>query len=354
MAWVWRCGGLILSCGVVLAQQPPPLPPDMATAVDAVRQARGVPGISVAVAIDGRLAYAEGRGVIDLENEVPATWRSVYRLASVSKVVTTVAIMQLVEQGKLDLDKPVGDYLEDWPEKRWPVTARRLLSHLAGVRHYKPGEGESTRHYTTQRAGLVRFAADPLMHEPGTKYLYSSYGFNLAAALVEVGAGQSFADYVAHAIARPAGAVSLQDDNVRRIIAHRAQGYIRRGATLENSVLMDGSYKLGGGGLCSNAPDLARFGMALLSGKLISAESLATMTTGQVTTAGKPTNYGLGISVGGDSENPQYWHGGAQSRVSSVMLLHPKSSLVVVVLCNLERVRPLSLARQLAELAENS
>ena len=139
MAWGWRCGGLILSCGVVLAQQPPPLPPDMATAVDAVRQARGVPGISVAVAIDGRLAYAEGRGVIDLENEVPATWRSVYRLASVSKVVTTVAIMQLVEQGKLDLDKPVGDYLEDWPEKRWPVTARRLLSHLAGVRHYKPG-----------------------------------------------------------------------------------------------------------------------------------------------------------------------------------------------------------------------
>ncbi|MEC7584096.1 MAG: serine hydrolase domain-containing protein [Planctomycetota bacterium] len=343
---------MFFACCTAVAQEPAPLPAEMAAAVEAAQESRGIPGISVAVALDGRLAYAEARGFIDLENKVPATWQSVYRLASISKVVTAVAVLQLVEQGKLDLDTPVGAYLDEWPEKRWPVTARQLLCHQAGVRHYKPGEGESTRHSRTQRAGLVRFRADPLLHEPGSKYLYSSFGFNLAAALVEVGSGQSFADYVAVAIAKPAGAETLQDDNVRRLIPHRAQGYIRRDGVLENSELMDGSYKLGGGGLCSNAVDLARFGIALLDGRLLSKKSLSAMTVGQVTTQGDSTNYGLGILVGGDSQKPQWWHGGAQSRVSSVMLLEPESSLVVVVLCNLERVRPLFLARQLAELAK--
>ena len=346
-------GAVFLACCAAVAQQPAPLPPKMAAVVDAAQESRGIPGISVAVALGGRLAYAEARGFIDLENKVPASLQSVYRLASISKVVTAVAVLQLVEQGKLDLDRPVGEYLDEWPEKRWPVTTRQLLGHQGGVRHYRRGEGESTRHYRSQRAGLVRFARDPLLHEPGTKYHYSSFGFNLAAAVVEAVTGEKFADYLEEAISRPSGAESLQDDNVRRLIPHRAQGYIRRGSVLENSVLMDSSYKLGGGGLCSNAVDLAHFGVALLDGRLLTEESLSKMMTAQLTSSGGTTNYGLGIRVGGENETLRIWHGGAQSRVSSVLLLEPKSALVVVVLCNLERVRPLFLARQLADLVED-
>jgi len=344
-------------CGVLLplaasAQLPAPLPAEMAAVAEKFRDEHSVPGLSVAIAVGGVVTFAQGMGHADLENDVPATAASVYRLASISKPVTAVAVLQLVEQGKLALDAEVRSYLSEWPQKRWPVTARQLLGHLGGVRHYKRREGESTVAYASQRAGLERFAADPLLHEPGTKYRYSTFGYNLAAALVEAGSGRSFADYVATAIASPAGAVTLQDDSVRRLIRHRAQGYVRRAGRLENSELMDSSYKLGGGGLCCNAPDLARFGAALLDGKLISAASLRTMTTRQLTTAGEPTTYGLGWSVGGDPQRQEFWHGGAQARVSTAMLLRPRPRLVVVVMCNLEGLRPLRLARGLADLVE--
>jgi CubicO group peptidase (beta-lactamase class C family) len=256
--------------------------------------------------------------------------------------------MQLVEQGRLDLDADVHTIVARWPEKRWPVTTRQLLGHVGGVRHYRRGETESTRRFATQLAGLERFADDPLLHEPGTRYQYSTYGYNLVAAVVEQLADQPFAQVVAERIAAPCGAPTLQDDDVRRIIKGRAAGYVRRDGELSNSELMDPSYKLGGGGLCSSAPDLVRFAQHLMAGKLVSKETLETMWTAQRTKDGGVTTYGLGFGVGERNGERVISHGGAQARVSTMLLMLPQHRIAVAVLCNLEGMRLGGPAREVA------
>lgn len=329
--------------------QEPRWAPAAVAAIEAAMRDLQIPGLSCTIGVDGTLSFQRGFGFADVENEVSATAATVYRLGSISKPITAVLAMQLVEQRRLDLDRDVHTIVAEWPEKAWPVTTRQLLAHMGGVRHYR-GEPESTVHYATQVEGLVRFANDPLLHEPGTKYLYSTYGYNLVAAVVEKTEKQSFGDLVRERIAGPCEAPTLQDDDVRRIVRHRAQGYVREGGVLRNSELMDGSYKLGGGGLCSSADDLVRFAAALLQGKLVAPETLAAMWTPQKTSAGATIDYALGFRVAERRGNREVYHGGAQSRVSTFLLLLPERRVAVAVLCNLEGVKLQALARQLVDL----
>jgi len=347
-----RIAAALLLVVPVIAQdraEPERADPGINELLSAYREGHDIPGISCAVVHAGRELFAGGVGVSDVENDVPATAATVYRLASISKPIAAVLAMQLVERGELDLDAAVHTLVPQWPQKRWPVTTRQLLGHLGGVRHYKRGEGECTTHYDSQLEGLERFAADPLLHEPGTKFRYSTFGFNLVAAVVEARAERTFADVLRERISEPCGAVTLQDDDVRRIIRHRAQGYVRVGGELRNSRLMDASYKLGGGGLCASAPDLARFARALMAGELVSQQTLATMWTAQRTKAGEATGYGLGFSVAERDGRRVVAHSGAQSRVSTMLLLLPDERLGVVLLCNLEGVKLRGLAERIAD-----
>ena len=207
--------------------------------------------------------------------------------------------MQLAEQGKLDLDAPVQKYVPSFPVKPWPVTTRALLGHLAGIRHYAEGEFESTRHYATMAEALQIFQNDPLVQEPGTKYLYSTYGYTLVGAVIEAAVGTTFADYLARSVFEPAGMAGARVDDVFEIIPRRARGYQKGpGGVLQNSGLTDTSYKVPGGGLCATAPDLARFAIALSKGTLVRPETRRQMFTTQRTRDGKPTGYGLGWAVG--------------------------------------------------------
>lgn len=354
-----RCAGRFVRCGssllfvaavtaaVLCAQDAPPWSASAVTAVEtAVREAQ-IPGLSCTIGVGGELVFQRGFGFADLENEVPATAATVYRLGSISKPVTAVLAMGLAAEGRLDLDADVHGLVPEWPQKRWPVTTRQLLAHLGGVRHYR-GEAESTVHYATQVAGLERFAADELLHEPGTKYLYSTYGYNLIAAVVEKVAQKPFAVVVRERIAERAGAPTLQDDDLHRIIRGRAQGYVREGGVLQNSELMDGSYKLGGGGLCSSSDDLVRFAQALMDGRLVGEETLRLLWTPQSTKDGTRIDYALGFRVGEHRVHRTVFHGGAQARVSTFLLLLPDAHVAIALLCNLERVRLQPVALQLA------
>lgn len=363
--WLGSALAVLVAAGRVAAQQaaagaPRTATPSLAMAIgerlQRFRSERDLPGLSCAVAVGDRIVYAGGHGLSDVENEVPATERTVYRLASISKPITAVLAMQLAEAGQLDLDAPVHTLLDEWPSKRWPVTTRQLLGHLGGVRHYTAadGPGERTRRFRDQTSALSVFAGDALLHEPGTRFRYSTFGFNLAAAVVERCRRQSFGDVVRERIAVPCDAPTLQDDDQRRIIPHRAQGYVRRGGVLQNSQLMDSSYKLGGGGLCANAPDLVRFAQALIDGRLVGAETLRTMWTSQRTRDGAATGYGLGFGVGEQDGVRVVQHSGAQARVSTMLLLVPEQRIAVAVLCNLEGERLGGLAAGLVRLVRGA
>src|SRR5580693_9418986 len=143
-----------------------------------------VPGMSVAVVENGEYEWARGFGFADLENNVPASEHTLFRLASVSKPITATALLQLWERGKLDLDAPVQKYCPAFPQKEWPITSRELLGHLGGIRHYNPdGKGDipedNARHFSSMEESFQIFAADPLVAKPGTKFNYSTYGYTL-------------------------------------------------------------------------------------------------------------------------------------------------------------------------------
>jgi CubicO group peptidase (beta-lactamase class C family) len=313
----------------------------------------GIPGLSIAVARHGELRHAEGFGWADVENELPATADTVYRLASVGKPMTAVAALQLAERGLLDLDAPAWRYCPRYPSKPWPLSARQLLCHQAGVRHYHPGEQVQYRRYDSVAEGLALFQDDPLVFEPGTAVQYTTFGYCLLGCVVEGAAGKPFLEVLREQVFAPAGMTATQPDDSRLLIPRRAAGYRRSYAgELLNSGMTDTSYKVPGGGLCGSAPDVARFGAALLTEKLISGDSLKAMLTGQKIRSGRRTGFGLGVTVGERNGRREAWHTGGQERVSTVLYLGPESGVVVAVLSNLEGAQPplLAVARRVADL----
>lgn len=310
-----------------------------------------IPAISVAVADRFAPMYCGAFGIADLENNVRAGTGTVFRLASISKPITAVAAMQLAERGRLDLDAPVQQYLPWFPAKPWPITCRALLGHLSGIRHYRtPEELLSTRHYLSLAEALKIFADDPLEFEPGTRFRYSTYGYNLLGAVIEAAAGMKFSEYLRRQVFAPAGAERIQPDDVHRIIPNRARGYRRTAAgTVENCALADTSNKIPGGGLVATAEDLMRFALALLEGRLLKRETVELMFTPQRTRDGRATGYGLGWYVGERAGRRWVEHSGSQPGASTHLLMLPERGMVVAALTNLERAPARAIAWKLAE-----
>ncbi|MBI3361535.1 MAG: beta-lactamase family protein, partial [Chloroflexi bacterium] len=297
--------------------------------------------VSVAMASSSGLAWTAGFGMADLENFVPVTPSTVIRLGSISKPITAVAVMQLVEQGKIELDAPIQRYVPSFPEKPWPVTVRQLLGHLGGVRHYSGlPEVDSTRHYTGLAAAFHVFRDDPLLAEPGTKYSYTTYGFNLLGATVDTASGMKFPDYLRANIFQPAGMAHIGPDDVYAIIPHRARGYrLNSDQRIENCSLADTSNKIPGGGLSSTAGDLVKFALAVHEGKLVRPATVQQMFTSQHTRDGKPTGYGFGFGVSEFEGHKRVGHGGGQQGITTDLVLFPAEGIAIAVMTNLERAR---------------
>ncbi|MEK6406599.1 MAG: serine hydrolase domain-containing protein [Acidobacteriota bacterium] len=349
---------LVLLVASVQGQQTQGLPADklekIEKAITAQMSRQGIPGLSIAVVVDHKLRWSNGYGLADVENFVPSKAMTAYRLGSISKPITAAAVMQLVERGKLDLDAPIQKYCPAFPAKQWPVTARLLLGHVAGVRHYK-GEAEygSTRHYNSVVEGLDMFKDDPLLFEPGTKYSYTTHGFAVLGCAVEGASGMSFPDYVRENVFKPAAMDRIRVDNVADIIPNRAQGYVKtQSGELHNSGLADTSYKIPGGGFISTVEDLARFAIAMQTGGLVKKETLDQMWAVQKTRDGKATQYGLGWGVSERNGVKEVHHGGAQQRVSTMLYTMPEKGLAVVLMTNLEGIGGglASLSRQIADI----
>lgn len=311
--------------------------------IEAMRRQR-IPAASVAVMTGGRIVYSKGFGTADLENAVAATPETLYRTASIAKTITAVAAMTLVEAGKLDLDAPVQRYCAPFPEKQWPITTRELLSHTSGIRHYNPGEPEYTHHYQWIADGFALFANDPLLFKPGSGFHYSTYGYSVAGCAIEGAAGERFADYVAAHVLKPAGMTHTFVDDSLEIVPHRARGYQLLDGTLKNSVLMDSSYKIPGGGYVTNAEDLVRFAQALLEGRLLQAATLKEMWTATAV-SGKDA-YGLGFAL---PEGGRFvMHTGGQSGTSTELFIIPENRAAIAVLTNLEHADLRGLVRAIA------
>jgi serine beta-lactamase-like protein LACTB len=295
------------------------------------------PGLSVAVALDGRIVWAEGFGWADLEQKVPVRPASRFRVGSVSKPFTAALLALLVEEGSIDLDAPVQRYLPAFPEKEYPVTTRQLAGHLAGIRHYEEGEFLSSRHYETVREGLEMFQDDPLLFEPGTRYSYSSYGFNLISAVIEGATGGTFLDLMQERVFDPLGMRHTAADENAYIVPDRVRPYVVDDeGRFANAPYVDNSYKWAGGGFLSTAEDLVRFGLAHRAPGFLRAETLALLQTSQKTSDGEETDYGIGWSVDTDEQGRRcVGHGGGSVGGRTAFCIYPDQGLVIAMVTNL-------------------
>lgn len=348
------------------AQGPTALPADkitkIETAVSSLMSRQGIPAVSIAIVQDNQIRFQRGYGMADVENLVPAKALTVYRIASVTKSLTAVAAMQLVEKGKLDLDAPIQKYVPSFPTKNFPVTTRQLLAHLSGIRNYKPGEGERTDHYDSLTAALSVFKDDPLDFEPGTKYSYTTFGYTLLGVVIEGASAMKYEDYIRENIFKPAGMQHTYVDDLYALIPNRARGYHPKvygvfNGENRNASLMDSSYKIPAGGLVSTAEDIARFAIAVQNGVLIKPETFAEMSKNQKTRDGRETGYGYGWYVGvsgGFAIDPNaVSHGGVQQGFTSDLVLLPRKHFALVILTNLEgggRLGLGTLANQIADI----
>jgi CubicO group peptidase (beta-lactamase class C family) len=295
------------------------------------------PGAQIAVSRAGRTVWSRSFGCADLELDVPVAPSTRFRIGSVSKPLTAAAIGALVEDGRLDLDAPVQKYVPDFPKKAWPITTRQLAGHLAGIRHYEGEEFRIRDHYATVRAGLAIFEKDALLFEPGTKYSYSSYGWNLISAVIEAASGEPFLAYMQKRVFTPAGMTHTSADEVIPIIPGRSRFYTRDEKTgaVVNAEYVDNSYKWAGGGFLSTAEDLVAFANALLEGRLLRPETLALLWTPMKTSDGKSTDYGIGWTVDQDAKGRRRArHSGGAMGGTANLVIYPEERLAVALLVN--------------------
>ncbi len=313
------------------------------TAISRFMAEHHVPGLSVAIVENGQCEWSAGFGVADLENSVPATSQTLYRLASLSKPITATAALLLWQNGKLDLDAPVQKYCPRFPQKEAPITTRELLGHLSGIRFYKsfsPDDPEygNTHHFQeTIQSGFNFFANDPLLARPGAEFHYSTQGFTVAGCAIEGASGQSYVDYVRDNILRPAAMRHTVPDDPSAIIPFRARFYRKDDSgVIRNADPIDSSYKIPGGGWLSSVVDVANFATAILNDRLLQHSTRDLMWTPLHPADGKPDTYALGWDTGQTLGIPDVHHEGRQQGTNTFLLIVPERRAGVVVLMNLE------------------
>ena len=300
-------------------------------------QIKNVPSISAGLLEKGEIKWFNGLGKADLENDVPISISSLYRIASISKPITAVAVLQLWERGLISLDSDVRTYIPTFPEKKFKFTVRQLLNHTSGIRNYKAGEFDSKKYYASTDEALKLFSYDSLIFEPGTKYEYTTLGYTLLAAIVEKVSKTSFENYLINNVFLPAGMKSTIIDKQREIILHRVKGYEKNAERkIVNAPLADLSVKLAGGGLLSTVNDLLLFSKALFENKLIKQPTLDMMWLRSKLKNGKEINYGLGFSLSFQNDSLKFVsHNGAGTGFSSMLLIDPKQKTACVHLINI-------------------
>lgn len=297
-----------------------------------------VVGASAAILERDGTHYEIGAGFQDRETKVAADAKTIYRLGSVSKPVTAVAAMQLVEAGRLSLFSAVSSRVPEWPDKGAPISLRHLLTHTSGIRHYVAGKSDVFYEPFTVARSLDVFKDDDRLFQPGAKVSYSTHAFSLVARLVEVGSKETFARYIAAHVSAPAGAATLRLEDRSKPDASRSALYsvnsigIATRAAREQNI----SWKSGGGGMESSAPDLARFAMAVLKNQLTRPQTTDFMFQKQVVD-GLDTERGLGWALDAQGDPA---HGGAQQGCRSFLAIDRKAGRVVVVLTNTDGDHP--------------
>lgn len=364
----WRLGALVSSV-LLMAVHIAPASAETLTsaAVAKIRSAANqlisqghAPAVSVAVMRKGQVLFAKAYGLANLETKTAASTGSVFRIGSISKEVTAAAIMQLAQSGKLAIDDQVSKYVPELASAG-PLTVRMLLDQTSGLHDYTNALGfavEELERHTPQQVLDFVAAMKPLTDfRPGTKWAYSNTNYFVLGVIVERVSGLSLGKYLAKYVIAPAGLTSMAFDHARDVVPGRASGYMPvkgEKGHYYNAPFFSLSNAGGAGQLRARALDLARWQQALFAGRIVSASSLAAMTTPGRLSDGTiaverdspvtpgPPNYGFGLELGNFDGVEAIGHPGAVPGFTGYLVTFPMRQLTVAILTNgqVEPVEP--------------
>ena len=309
------------------------------------------PGSRSACRRAARVLFAGGFGFADLENEVPATAETVYRIGSVTKQFTAAAAMLLVEEGKLDLSADLRDYLPDYDTRDFAVPVERLLNHTSGIKGYTemPEFWERSRLDLGHEAMLELFSEPPFEFEPGDRYQYNNSGYYLLGVLIERLSGMSYTEFLE---ARLFGPLGLERTHYLRngpLVPGRAEGYeVGEDGGFVNDEPLSMELPYAAGSLGASVLDLLAWQRALASGEVVSAGGYEAMTARGNLVNGEPVHYGYGLSLGEEHGLARVSHGGGINGFRAQLAHYPEADLGVAVLINSGSGRPGLLANRIA------
>lgn len=312
-----------------------------------------IPGLAITVFKDGKTLVQKGYGYADLDNNIRVDPKNtIFRIASVSKNIAATALAHMVYDGHLNLDTSFYKYVPYFPKKKWDFTIRQLASHTAGIRGYQGTEYGLDKPYTIKES-IEIFAADDLLFEPGTEYLYTSYGWVLISLAMQEASGIAFEEYVLEKVLLPLGMtntfaeVAVKSSGLEtdfestksisfplELKERSATCYSKNRLGFREAISVNNYYKLAGGGYLSTSEDLGNFGQSYLAGKILNEEVLFPFLTSEAINGFK-TYYGLGWQVSEDKKGRSYYgHIGNGVGGYSNFFVYPEQQMVFVILIN--------------------
>lgn len=311
------------------------------------------PGCAVLIAKNGHIIYEKGFGMANLELNVPVKSETVFRIGSITKQFTAIAILQLVEQGKIALNDSIQKYIPKYHYKGKTITIENLLTHTSGIKGYEGIDAE------VPNAIRVDFSPEilidsldklPLDFPPSTKYTYSNSNYFFLGKVIEEVSGMNYQTYLKQHIFLPTGLSSTYYDNPDEIIKNRANGYTNVSGEYKNAGFISMSTVYSAGALLSNVKDLYRWHQALYNGELIQSETFQKAIKPFRFQDGTFSEYGYGFFIRKENDGKSIGHGGAIDGFRAVEIYYPEKDLYIVLLCNSEQDNFLELFSNISQI----
>jgi len=313
----------------------------------------GVPSASIAVVQGAKTVYVQAYGDARFEPRVAAMPSMRYSIGSISKQFTAAAILLLAEEGKLSLEDRVSKYVPDLTRAN-EVTIRQLLSHTSGYQDFWPQDYVPPMMLEPAKAERIMdlWARKPLDFDPGTKWQYSNTNFVIAAVIAEKVAGKPLFEFQRERIFVPLGMRSVWDIDQQKLPDADPQGYLRFALGPPRPAPKEGrGWLLGAAGLAMSAEDLAKWDIAVIEKKILKPASYGQMEAQARLNNGVSPSYGLGVSVGMQSDRRTISHGGEVSGFTAQNTVFPDDRTAVIVLTNQDAARASGeIARRIASM----
>lgn len=296
----------------------------------------GETGCAALVAVKGQIIYKKAFGLANVELNVPMQPDMVFRIGSITKQFTAVAILQLMEQGKLSLQDDITKYIPDYPTQAYKITIENLLTHTSGIKSYTnvPEFAKYVKEDLSPAEAIDKFKNLPMEFAPGSKWNYNNSGFFLLGYIIEKITGMKYQDYVEQNLLKPAGMTNSLYGSDKKIVKNRAYPYQGEGENLENADYLSMLLPYSAGSLMSTVEDLYKWNRALIANKFVKKENLEKAWTEYKLSDGKSTHYGYGWFLAQIQGSPTIEHGGGINGYLTNGIYLPDEDIFVAVFSN--------------------